>query len=147
MHEPSSGLQSWHEIRSWRIPAGMVKCYGHIADVAQWQSISLVMKRLWVRFPPSAPSIRDKKDVSNKSTEKSVLLSNISPLFIENIRHSEIGIFFEPLWQKDIIPLSGCILWSELLTFLHCPFSPQSEFSFRLGLFCVLSENIRILLI
>ena len=25
------------------------------ADVAQWQSISLVMRRLWVRFPPSAP--------------------------------------------------------------------------------------------
>ena len=25
------------------------------ASVAQWQSISLVMRRLWVRFPPLAP--------------------------------------------------------------------------------------------
>ena len=25
------------------------------AAVAQWQSISLVMRRLWVRFPPAAP--------------------------------------------------------------------------------------------
>ena len=29
--------------------------YEYHADVAQWQSISLVMRRLWVRFPPSAP--------------------------------------------------------------------------------------------
>ena len=28
------------------------------AAVAQWQSISLVMRRLWVRFPPAAPQKR-----------------------------------------------------------------------------------------
>ena len=31
--------------------------YEYHADVAQWQSISLVMRRLWVRFPPSAPKM------------------------------------------------------------------------------------------
>ena len=36
----------------WHPRAGRTIEY---ADVAQWQSISLVMRRLWVRFPPSAP--------------------------------------------------------------------------------------------
>ena len=36
-------------------PAGPVSSAG--AEVAQWQSIGFVNRRLWVRLPPSAPSV------------------------------------------------------------------------------------------
>ena len=83
--------------------------------MAQWQSISLVMRRLWVRFPPSAPSIQDKKDVTNKSTDFSVLLSyffaNISLFHREKLDIQKPEYFFESSRQNRYHP----VIWQCLL--------------------------------
>ena len=83
--------------------------------MAQWQSISLVMRRLWVRFPPSAPSIQDKKDVTNKSTEKSVLLSyffaNINLFHREKLDIQKSECFFESSRQNRYHP----VIWQKFL--------------------------------
>ena len=43
-------------IGNWRWGENVLNFKALYATVAQWQSISLVMRRLWVRFPPVAPT-------------------------------------------------------------------------------------------